>query len=109
MLKKSILTASLLISAMTAAHAVTVVGDATLSDTAVVHPGTVTPTAYLTFLFREAGFDEVDIDWRSPPAVEEVLEPVPGDDPVAAAVNANVSRLNRLLFGPQDYALIAVR
>ena len=55
MLKKSILAASLLISAMTAAHAVTVVGDATLSDTAVVHPGTVTPTAYLTFLSGSNG------------------------------------------------------
>jgi hypothetical protein len=50
MLKKSILAATLLAAAVSGAHAVTVVGDATLSDTAVVNPGTVTPTAYLTYL-----------------------------------------------------------
>ena len=63
-----------------------------------VHP------AYLTFLFRQAGFPEVEIDWRSPPPADEMLEPVgqPGTD-------ANVARLNQLLFAPQDYALIATR
>lgn len=68
-----------------------------------VHP------AYLTFLFKEAGFEGLDIDWRSPPADQEVLQPVDGPDRMIAGVNANFSRLNSLLFGPQDYALIATR
>jgi len=66
-----------------------------------VHP------AYLTFLFREAGFPEVVIDWRSPPPTDEILEEAPGDVP--EVVNANVRRLNQLLFAPQDYLLIARR
>src|SRR5581483_4367707 len=66
-----------------------------------VHP------AYLTFLFREAGFPEVVIDWRSPPPADEVLEEAPGEMP--EVVNSNVRRLNQLLFAPQDYLLIARR
>jgi len=66
-----------------------------------VHP------AYLTFLFREAGFPEVVIDWRSPPPIDEILEESPGNVP--EVVNANVRRLNQLLFAPQDYLLIARR
>ena len=38
-----------------------------------VHP------AYLAFLFREAGFAAVDIEWRSPPPADDVLEPAPDD------------------------------
>ena len=34
-----------------------------------VHP------AYLLFLFREAGFASVDIEWRSPPPADDMLEP----------------------------------
>jgi hypothetical protein len=68
-----------------------------------IHP------AYLTFLFREAGFASVEIEWRSPPPAEEVLQPVEGDDATTLAHNANVERLNRILFGPQDYALLAIR
>lgn len=65
-----------------------------------VHP------AYLTFLFREAGFAEVDIDWRSPPPQEEVLvAPASG----GGEGSENVRRLNQLLFAPQDYALVATR
>ncbi|HEX2039531.1 MAG TPA: class I SAM-dependent methyltransferase [Acidimicrobiales bacterium] len=65
-----------------------------------VHP------AYLAFLFREAGFREVRIDWRSPPPVDDVLVTSESDDEV---VQENVRRLNTLLFSPQDYALIATR
>jgi SAM-dependent methyltransferase len=68
-----------------------------------VHP------AYLAFLFREAGFSTVEIDWRTPPPDDDVLEPVNGDDEMAKRVNANVSRLNQLLFAPQEFALIATR
>ena len=49
MLKKISL-AALLATALSSASAVTVVGSATLVDTATVHTGTITPTAYLTYL-----------------------------------------------------------
>lgn len=68
-----------------------------------VHP------AYLTFLFQEAGFGAVEIDWRSPPPAADVLSEVPGDGEPAGTVNANVARLNALLFAPQDYAVLAWR
>ena len=68
------------------------------THTQPVHP------AYLDFVFRQAGFSDVIIDWRSPPAEDQALQPT--DD---EAVNANIERLNRLLFSPQDYALIATR
>jgi SAM-dependent methyltransferase len=64
-----------------------------------VHP------AYLDFVFRQAGFSDVIIDWRSPPPDDDVLQPVDGDE----QANANIERLNRILFSPQDYALIATR
>ncbi len=63
-----------------------------------VHP------AYLMFLFKEAGFTAVDIDWRSPPPEGDVMAEV--DDPAA---DANNRRLNQLLFAPQDYLLVATR
>jgi 2-polyprenyl-3-methyl-5-hydroxy-6-metoxy-1,4-benzoquinol methylase len=65
-----------------------------------VHP------AYLKFLFEEAGWSEVRIDWRSPPPRDDVLEKEPGSTDTAAA---NIDRLNQILFAPQDYALIARR
>jgi SAM-dependent methyltransferase len=68
-----------------------------------VHP------AYLAFLFREAGFAAVDIEWRSPPPPDDVLEQAPASDPGAEPYNANVRRLNQLLFAPQDYLVVATR
>jgi SAM-dependent methyltransferase len=68
-----------------------------------VHP------AYLTFLFTEAGFDGVQIEWRSPPPDDDRLVDLPGDGEPVTTANANVARLNALLFAPQDYALLAVR
>jgi O-antigen chain-terminating methyltransferase len=68
-----------------------------------VHP------AYLAFLFREAGFAMVDIEWRSPPPAGDVLEPVAEGTPDAPLYNENVRRLNELLFAPQDYLIVATR
>ena len=65
---------------------------------APVHP------AYLRFLFQKAGFAGVELLWRSPPPAEEVLAPV--GDP---GVDANSERVNQVVFGPQDYALVATR
>jgi 2-polyprenyl-3-methyl-5-hydroxy-6-metoxy-1,4-benzoquinol methylase len=68
-----------------------------------VHP------AYLAFLFREAGFATVDIEWRSPPPAEDVLATAPENTPGASLQNENVRRLNELLFAPQDYLIVASR
>ncbi len=65
-----------------------------------VHP------AYLHFLFQEAGWSHVEIEWRTPPPADDMLEASSELGPVAAA---NVERLNRLLFAPQDYAIVARR
>ena len=70
-----------------------------------VHP------AYLTFLFREAGFADVRVEWRSPANDEELLDELPElpEGEVAKVVNENARRLNQLLFAPRDYLLIATR
>jgi hypothetical protein len=60
-------------------------------------------------MFKEAGFSSVEIEWRSPPPADDVLQRIDGDAGVARQVNANVDRLNQLLFAAQDYALIAIR
>jgi len=65
-----------------------------------VHP------AYLKFLFDQAGWSRVEIDWRTPPPVGDVLDE---DAATTEAQAQNIRRLNELLFAPQDYALIAVR
>ena len=54
----------------------------------------------LELLARQAGFGSVELRYLNAPE-ERLVEP---DDPVLAA---NVSRLNELLFGPLDYAIVA--
>jgi SAM-dependent methyltransferase len=69
----------------------------------LVHP------YYLRFLMQRAGFSEVEIDWRSPVTEEDRLvidQALDDSDPVA---RENLVRLERLLYGPQDYAVIATR
>lgn len=71
-----------------------------------VHP------SYLAFLFRHAGFADVDVQFRSQVADEDHLVPVKADDvntELAEQINFNVELLDRLLLGPQDYAVVAVR
>jgi O-antigen chain-terminating methyltransferase len=71
-----------------------------------LHPET------LRFLAAAAGFSEVRIEYRAPVEASARLRPVPpvGLPPGAADVlNENVERLNALLYGPQEYALIARR
>jgi O-antigen chain-terminating methyltransferase len=65
-----------------------------------VHP------AYLTFLFQQAGYTHVEIEWRSDPPADDVLHV---DDDAGEVAKANIARLNQLLFAPQDYALVAQR
>ena len=54
----------------------------------------------LELLARQAGFGNVELRFLNAPE-ERLVEP---SDPVIAA---NVSRLNELLFGPLDYAIVA--
>jgi SAM-dependent methyltransferase len=71
-----------------------------------VHP------AYLEFLLKEAGFQEIGIEWRSPPPDGEALRPLDAagsDGDLVEQLNANIARVNAILFGPQDYAILAVR
>ena len=79
---------------------------ADLSHQQPLHPAT------LSFLTRQAGFKEVSLRFMSEPAAEERLRLVPLPDEVALArakeaLDANVNRLNDVVFGPQDYAVIA--
>jgi O-antigen chain-terminating methyltransferase len=55
------------------------------------------PREALEFLCDTAGFREIQIEFRSPLPASEKLE----------ERTANDARLNALLFGPQDYAVIA--
>lgn len=66
---------------------------------APVHP------AYLHFLCKEAGFSEVEVEWRSPPPEADRLESLDGE--ASSTAEANIERLNRILFAAQDYAIIA--
>ena len=69
-----------------------------------VHP------AYLEFLFREVGFRSVTSELRSPTPEGERLPFVEGaDDRLVATLNRCIAQLNDLLYGAQDYAVLAVR
>jgi 2-polyprenyl-3-methyl-5-hydroxy-6-metoxy-1,4-benzoquinol methylase len=72
------------------------------------HVRPVHPT-FLGFMFSEAGFQSVERVDRSPVPTDESLELVPGDDELSKRLNANFDRINALLFGPQDYAIVATR
>jgi 2-polyprenyl-3-methyl-5-hydroxy-6-metoxy-1,4-benzoquinol methylase len=61
------------------------------------------------FLWRWAGLGEVEILYLSPTAPEHQLEPLPGGTgapDIAGAFNRNVARLNQLIYGPLDYAVV---
>jgi O-antigen chain-terminating methyltransferase len=71
-----------------------------------LHPET------LCFLAAAAGFSDVRVEMRSPLDASACLQAVPADglpEAAAQALNENVQRLNSLLYGPQEYALIARR
>ena len=68
-----------------------------------VHPN------FLEFLFREAEFAKLSIEYRSPVSEAEALVPLAGDDPQTNLLNENFQRIGSLLFGAQDYAIIATR
>ena len=71
-----------------------------------IHPDT------LTYLMIASGFQQVDIRYRAPYPDHEKLQPIAPQASLGDAVdtlNANVERLNRLLFTWLDYAAIGRR
>jgi O-antigen chain-terminating methyltransferase len=71
-----------------------------------LHPDT------LAFLAAAQGFTDVRVETRSPVEPAGRLQDVPADGlpPRAAQVlNENAARLNALLYGPQEYVLLARR
>ena len=61
------------------------------------------------FLWRWAGLGEIQILYLSSLAPEQQLEPLPGGNGapgVSGAFNRNVARLNQLIYGPLDYAVV---
>jgi O-antigen chain-terminating methyltransferase len=79
---------------------------ADLTHVRPLHPET------LSFLVRHAGFREVEVRPLNEPPAEGRLERVRlpeelGADGANAALARNVERLNEVVFGPQDYAVVA--
>lgn len=71
-----------------------------------LHPDT------LSFLASAAGFTDVRVELKAPVEVASRLQPVPAEglpERAAAVLNENLARLNDLLYGPREYALVARR
>ena len=69
-----------------------------------MHPET------LAFLCESAGFSAVEILRLSPvPDAERLPSTAPGGDPLARHVERLAERLNGIIYGWQDYAVIAQR
>ena len=69
------------------------------------HIRQVHPTA-LQFLAEAIGFSNTEVKFLSPFSDESTLQLVTGDDLTSQQINDNFRRLNDILFGYQDYALI---
>jgi O-antigen chain-terminating methyltransferase len=72
-----------------------------------VHPET------LKFLIKTAGFTEVTINFSAPVSEESRLKKIEADNSftdkdksIISVYNYNVEKLNSILFGAQDYAVI---
>jgi len=68
----------------------------------------------LSLLAKQAGFAEIEIRFLNEPEDAQRLEPVelpsePSFDRARRALDSNRARLNEVVFGPQDYALVARR
>ena len=68
----------------------------------------------LSLLVKQAGFDRAEVRFLNEPEAAQLLEsvelpPDPAFDPARRALESNRARLNDVVFGPQDYALVAHR
>jgi SAM-dependent methyltransferase len=68
-----------------------------------LHPDT------LSYLLTANGFQRVSVRYSAPYPERDKLRQVPGDGLVEEAFNANVDKLNSLLFTYLDYAAIGVK
>jgi SAM-dependent methyltransferase len=71
-----------------------------------LHPDT------LKFLLIASGFQQIDIRYRAPYPEHEKLQPLPASPTLGDSVetiNANVEKINRLLFTHLDYAAVGRR
>lgn len=66
-----------------------------------LHPDT------LNYLLLANGFQRVEIRYSAPYPEERKLRPLPGEGDLSETFNANVEKLNQLLFTHLDYAAIA--
>jgi SAM-dependent methyltransferase len=60
----------------------------------------------MQFLLEATGFREVEVKVLAPVDPARRVPPLQPDDPTLAAFNQGIERLNALLFGFQDYAVI---
>lgn len=72
-----------------------------LSHNNPIHPTT------MRFLLEAAGFADITYEWMFPFDEETRLSPIPSEEPWAKAMDANIEKLNKLLYGPHDYAVVA--
>lgn len=68
-----------------------------------VHPET------LSYFLTASGFQRVRIEYRAPYPEHEKLQPIAAHDAASETFNANVEKLNRLMFTHLDYAAIGER
>lgn len=70
----------------------------------------VLPPDMTRFLLEQAGFWKIEARFLRPIPAPTALEPVTDlDAEWVAAMNRNIEKLNRALYGPQDYAMIAYK
>ncbi len=74
-----------------------------ISHVRPIHPDT------LKYLLLASGFQRVDVRYRAPYPEHEKLRPLPGESELTETFNANVEKLNGLLFTHMDYAAIGQR
>ena len=74
----------------------------------VTHVQPVHPES-LAYFMTASGYQHVTVRYRAPFPEHEKLQPVPNDGDVAEVFNANVEKLNRLMFTYLDYAAVGER
>ena len=68
------------------------------------------PPLMTRFLMEQAGFWRIETRFLRPVPPPTRLEAVPtADEDVARSLNTNIEKLNNVLYGPQDYTVIAYK
>lgn len=70
------------------------------THTKPLHPFT------LSYIAEKAGYDGVHVEYLSPCPDQDKMAMLPEDTEMAKGYNANMRKLNSLLFGEQDFALV---